>query len=167
MNLRLTAIVALGFLASHSTTNADDALSVFKRRILPIMNSPKKSSCTECHLSGVELKNYIHSDQATTFAALRRDGLIDVKHPAKSKILTFIARKPKKPNPISEKIRQKELAAFRAWLTEAAKDPKMLRDSGDASHFRRRPAAESARLFLRPGPRRENRRNRGAFGRIG
>lgn len=130
MKLRLPAAVFLGLFAT-STVHAEDALSVFKRRILPIMNSPKKSSCTECHLSGVELKNYIHSDQATTFAALRRDGLIDVKNPAKSKILTFIARKPKKPNPISEKIRQKELQAFQAWLKEAARDPKLLKASTD------------------------------------
>lgn len=110
---------------------AEDALAVFKRRIVPIMNSPKKSSCTECHLSGVELKDYIHTDQAKTFAALRKDGLIDVKHPEKSKILTFIARKPKKPNPISEKIRKKELEAFRAWLAAAVKDPKLLKTAVD------------------------------------
>jgi len=110
---------------------SEDALAIFKRRILPIMNSPMQSSCTECHLSGVELKDYIHSDQATTFAALRRDGLIDIKNPEKSKILTFIARKPKKPNPINEKIRQKELQAFRAWLNIAAKDPEVLKASTD------------------------------------
>lgn len=106
---------------------ADDARAIFQRRILPIMNSPKQSSCTECHLAGVELKDYIHSDQATTFAALRKAGLIDVKQPEKSKILTFIARKPQKPNPITDKMRQRELAAFTAWLKAAAKDPKLLK----------------------------------------
>ncbi|MFQ5734684.1 MAG: hypothetical protein ACE5KM_22350, partial [Planctomycetaceae bacterium] len=104
---------------------------IFKRRILPIMNSPQASSCTECHLSGVALQAYIHSDQATTFAALRKDGLIDVKDPEKSKILTFIARKPKKPNPITDKVRKQEFAAFKAWLMAAAKDPALLKASAD------------------------------------
>lgn len=107
-------------------TAADDALAIFKKRILPIMQSPKPSSCTECHLSGVELRNYIRPDQAATFAALRDRGLIDVKTPAKSKILEFIARKPEQTSLITEKVRQQELAAFRAWILAAARDPELL-----------------------------------------
>lgn len=111
------------------------AREIFNRRILPIMNSPRESSCTQCHLSGVELKNYIHSDQATTFAALKRDGLIDLKNPDNSKILRFIARKPEKSNPISDKVRQQEYAAFRAWLREAVKDPSLLKATAADTHI--------------------------------
>lgn len=114
-----------------AAANSNDPLAIFQRRILPILNSKRDSSCTECHLSGVDLKDYIHSDQATTFAALRKGGLIDVKAPAKSKILTFIARKPDKPNPISEKVRRQELAAFKAWIEAAVKDLKLLTASAD------------------------------------
>src|SRR5262245_10532894 len=46
------------------------ALAIFERRIVPIFQSQKPSSCTECHLSGVELKDYIQPDQAKTFASL-------------------------------------------------------------------------------------------------
>lgn len=34
---------------------------VFERRILPIFKSPNPSSCTECHLAGVDLKNWTAS----------------------------------------------------------------------------------------------------------
>lgn len=35
------------------------SLAVFEKRILPIFRSAKPSSCSECHLSGVNLKEYI------------------------------------------------------------------------------------------------------------
>ncbi len=108
-------------------TDADaDALAIFQRRILPIFQSAKPSSCTECHLSGVDLKEYIHPSQEKTFAALVQGGLIDVKTPLESKILRFIARKPEKPSLITEKIRNQEYAAFRAWIEAAVKDRALL-----------------------------------------
>ena len=42
------------------------SLAIFERRILPILNAQRPSSCAECHLSGVDLKDYIRPDQATT-----------------------------------------------------------------------------------------------------
>ncbi len=100
-----------------------DPLSIFNRRILPIMQAKNPSSCSECHLSGVDLKDYIGADQAKTFASLRERGLIDVKNPDKSKLLKFIARKPKKPSLVSDKVRGQEYEAFRAWIVAAAKTP--------------------------------------------
>lgn len=105
---------------------AEDSLKVFERRILPIMNSKNASSCSECHLSGVDLKDYIRASQAETFAALRNGGLIDVEHPEKSKLLDFIARAPEKPGLIQPEVRKAELDAFQAWITAAVADPKLL-----------------------------------------
>lgn len=90
------------------------------------MKSSNPSSCAECHLSGVDLKDYIGANQQQTFAALRERGLIDVKHPGKSKILKFIARKPDKPSLITDKVRQQELRAFQAWIQAAVDDPELL-----------------------------------------
>jgi mono/diheme cytochrome c family protein len=103
-----------------------DALAIFERRILPILKSPRPSSCTECHLSGVELADYIHADQGKTFAALVAGGLIDRQLPAKSKILEFIRRQPAESNLVSQKVRDEELAAFTAWIEAAVKDPSLL-----------------------------------------
>lgn len=38
------------------------AVEIFRDRILPIHRSPKPSSCVECHLGGVDLKDYIFPD---------------------------------------------------------------------------------------------------------
>ena len=48
---------------------------VFEKRIMPIFKSPNPSSCTQCHLSGVDLKNYILPSSEKTFLSLRDQGL--------------------------------------------------------------------------------------------
>jgi mono/diheme cytochrome c family protein len=112
--IALSAGVALG---------ADDSLAIFQRRILPILSAKDASSCSECHLSGVDLKDYIRPTQDETFAALKGAGLIDLAKPDASKLLAFIARKPDKPSLITDKVRQEEYKAFRAWIAAAVKDP--------------------------------------------
>ena len=123
---RLVAVlVVAGFVGeAHAESKS---LDVFTRRILPIMNSAKPSSCAECHLSGVDLKDYIRADQAETFAALVKGGMIDAKQPQKSKLLEFISRSPAKPTIVSADIRKEELAAFTAWIEEAVRDPELLK----------------------------------------
>jgi len=108
-------------------SNGRDPLAIFNRRILPIMQAKNPSSCSECHLSGVDLKDYIRADQAKTFAALRDRGLIDVEKPDQSKLLMFIRRKPAKPNLITDQVRQQEYEAFRAWILAAVNDPALLK----------------------------------------
>lgn len=112
---------------------ADSALDLFRQRITPILQAKDPSSCSECHLSGVDLKDYIGKTQEETFASLRDAGLVDMKKPAESKLLAFIARKPEKTSLVSDKVRQQEYEAFKAWIVAAAKDPKLAAaKSGDA-----------------------------------
>ena len=123
---RLVVVVLVVGLARVASAESK-SLDVFTRRILPIMNSAKPSSCAECHLSGVDLKDYIRADQAETFAALVKGGLIDAKQPQKSKLLEFISRTPAKPTIVSADVRKEELAAFTAWIEEAVRDPELLK----------------------------------------
>lgn len=102
---------------------ADGAIDIFTRRILPLAKADKPSSCTECHAAGVDLSQYIKDDAATTFAALRAAGLVNAEQPEKSKLLEFIARAPEKGDSSIAKLRAEELAAFRTWITAAAKEP--------------------------------------------
>ncbi len=112
--------------AKAEPPDVGSALSLFERRILPIFNSPKPSSCSECHLAGVDLKDYIRPTQAETFASLVRAGLVDAKEPDRSKILTFISRTPETPSLVTEKVREEEHEAFRAWLRAAVRDPELI-----------------------------------------
>lgn len=104
----------------------ESANEIFKQRILPIFRSSNPSSCTECHLAGVDLKDYISRDQAKTFASLREAGLVDTEKPDDSKILKLIQMKPEKPSPIAAEARTKEFEAFRAWIRMAVKDPDLV-----------------------------------------
>jgi hypothetical protein len=117
----LVAVTLVLFLGQSAF--ADDPRAIFERRILPILNSPKPSSCAECHLSGVDLKDYLRHNPYETFAALNDAGLIDLKQPKQSKLLQFISRKPELPSLVSAKVREEELAAFTVWIEAAAADP--------------------------------------------
>jgi hypothetical protein len=100
--------------------------SVFERRILPILKSPNPSSCAECHLSGVDLKDYIRPSEAETFASLRDGGMIDVRRPEASHILRLIRMSTPQSSLVSQKARRAEYAAFRDWIVAAVRSPKLL-----------------------------------------
>ena len=120
-----TLVLSAGLVALAAPAVAGD---IFKERILPIFNSPEPASCVECHLSGVDLKNYILPTEAQTFANLRDLGLINLDTPADSKILEFIAMKPEGESyakRIDPKVREAEFAAFSTWVRRAAADPKL------------------------------------------
>jgi hypothetical protein len=101
---------------------------VFERRILPIFKSPNPSSCTQCHLAGVDLKNYILPSSEKTFRSLRDQGLIDLDGPERSKILRLI-RMGDNDNPgaalIHEKTRRAEYEAFAEWIKACCRDPQL------------------------------------------
>lgn len=99
---------------------------VFARRVLPIVQSSKSSSCSECHFGGVDLKNYVKEDQATTFAALREAGLIDIERPENSRLLQFIRKHGDDTDPLVARVRESELAAFSLWIKSAVRDPELL-----------------------------------------
>ena len=93
---------------------------IFDQRIMPIFRSPKPSSCVQCHLAAVDLKNYILPSSERTFVALRNGGLVDTKHPEKSKILSLIRMGDKDLDEgarmIHAEMRQAEFEAFASWI---------------------------------------------------
>ena len=117
--------VALFALLLPAVSRADDSAKVFEERILPIFKSPNPSSCAQCHLAAVDLKDYILPSAKDTFLALRDQGLIDLEKPGQSKILTFISRGKDDPRAklIPEKQRQAEYDAFAAWIKACVADP--------------------------------------------
>jgi hypothetical protein len=131
-------LLAWSCLASLVSAAEPSPAEVFERRILPIFNSPKPSSCTECHLAGVDLKNYILPSSEQTFLSLRDQGLVDLKLPAESKILKLISMRdpaakpgsPAKPEAgaalIHEATRKTEFDAFAAWIKACAVDEKLV-----------------------------------------
>lgn len=116
-------------LAAAEPPEKPTPLELFEQRILPIFKSPKPSSCVQCHLASVDLKDYILPSQEKTFASLNAQGLVNLKQPEKSKILKLIQMGEKDSDRgaklIHEKTRQAEYAAFSAWITACCNDPKL------------------------------------------
>jgi len=99
---------------------------IFEKRILPIFKSPQPSSCVDCHLAGVDLKNYILPSHEKTFLSLRDQGMIDLAKPDDSRILQLISMGDNKGAAlINDKIRKAELAAFSEWIKACVADPKL------------------------------------------
>jgi hypothetical protein len=129
----LLALGLLWMLAGAGPLRADgptpSPAQVFEKRLKPIFDSPNPSSCVQCHLAGVDLKNYILPDSEKTFRSLRDQGLIDTKQPKKSKILALIQMgdyEKKGSALIHEKVRKAEYEAFAAWLEACCADKKLL-----------------------------------------
>jgi hypothetical protein len=117
--------------AAPAVAGASSAASVFEQRLLPIFKSPNPSSCIQCHLAAVDLKDYILPSSRDTFLALRGQGLIDLEKPEDSKILKLINRgaaDPKTAGLIPAGKREAEYVAFAAWIRACAADP-ALRDA--------------------------------------
>jgi hypothetical protein len=128
--MRLIAAIVCSMIVSatvHTARGADETASdIFTRRILPLAKADKPSSCAECHAAGVDLSQYVKDNSAATFVALRAAGLVNLEQPEKSKLLEFISRAPEKADPLIARLRADELAAFRAWITAAAKEPALV-----------------------------------------
>ncbi|NNE00180.1 MAG: hypothetical protein HKN47_22905 [Pirellulaceae bacterium] len=109
---------------------ADSPNDIFEQRIMPIFRSPQPSSCIQCHLASVDLKDYILPSAKDTFVSLRDQGLIDPDNPRESKILHLIqmgeADQDVSSQRIHKKARESELAAFAAWIQACCDDPAML-----------------------------------------
>ena len=124
-----TLVVAQSKAPVDIPADSESALKIFEQRILPIFRSKKPSSCAECHLSGVDLKDYIRPTQGETFAALVANGLIDREKPRDSKILTFIKRSEPQSELVTKKVRETELQAFQTWIEAAVSDPELIAKS--------------------------------------
>lgn len=130
----LTLILSVLPFASFGNDKVDASveptpLELFEQRIMPIFRSEQPASCIQCHLAAVDLKDYIFPSHEQTFVSLRDQGLIDLKSPEKSKILTLIRMGDKDLDKeavlLHEKTRNAEFAAFAAWVAACCNDPKL------------------------------------------
>lgn len=115
--------------AADDDTAATSPLEAFEQRIMPIFRSPEPSSCVQCHLAAVDVKDYILPSHEKTFASLREQGLIDLDAPENSKILKLIQMGDRDADQgarlIHEKTRKAEYEAFAAWIKACCNDPEL------------------------------------------
>ena len=122
-------VCSLSSVAADEAIAESEALALFEQRIMPIFRSPQPSSCVQCHLASVDLKNYILPSPEKTFVSLRDQGLIDLTHPEKSKILTLIQMGEQDLDRgaklIHARTRQAEYEAFLAWIRASSADARL------------------------------------------
>lgn len=115
--------------ADDNVAPSKDSAAIFNERILPIFRSKSPSSCVQCHLSSVDLKNYILPSHEKTFVSLRDQGLVDLKNPEASKILQLIKMGDDDPDDYSKRIhadmRKAEYEAFADWVIASCKDQRL------------------------------------------
>ena len=93
----------------------------FERRILPLLEADQPSSCSECHLAGIDLGMFARSTPCETMACLVEDQLVDLRSPEQSKILSFIGRAQPDSDLITDEVIQAEYDAFLEWIETEAK----------------------------------------------
>lgn len=134
--MRLLPAILLSFVASLAigSEQAADQKSpspeqIFEDRIMPIFRSPRPSSCVQCHLAAVDLKNYILPSHEATFVALREEGLVNLEQPEQSKILKLIrmgdADADHAAKRIHQRMREAEFEAFSEWIKASSRDPRL------------------------------------------
>ena len=137
MSYRCLVLLLLAF-ASRITLHAETPhpSAVFEQRIMPIFRSPNPSSCVQCHLSSVDLKDYILPSSRDTFFSLLDQELIDVQRPKESKILHLIAMGESDSDSMARRIhannRKLEYDAFAAWIEACCNDQTFLRSKPDS-----------------------------------
>src|SRR5262245_59465590 len=121
------AVLALLLIAPAVRAAEPTPEQVFDKRIRPLFDSPDPSSCVQCHLAGVDLKNYLRPTHRETFLSLRDQGLVDLDNPPKSRILALIdmGKEDAGAKLIHQTARKAEYEAFAAWIAASAADPNL------------------------------------------
>ena len=118
----LTAVLLLSTGYSLLANQQSTPLQLFDERIRPIFQSEDPSSCVQCHLSSLDLKDYILPSHQQTFASLKAQGLIDLINPAESKILQLIQMGEKDQDQLAKLIHEKtRKAEYQAFTSQVQK----------------------------------------------
>lgn len=111
---------ALGGIASISCNDRvcteTEGLKVYERRIEPVLSDDHPQSCNQCHLSGVDLSNFVQKTPCQTMACLEDKGLVDLDSPEDSEILTWIERAMPESELITQDVIDEEYEGFLAWI---------------------------------------------------
>lgn len=96
---------------------------VYHDRIEPLLVDANPKTCNQCHLSGVDLTVFVRSSPCETMACLVDQGLVNLKAPTQSKILSWISRASPESELITESVIQAEHDGFLQWIEASAQCP--------------------------------------------
>ena len=95
-------------------------LALYKKRIEPLVNGTKPSSCNQCHLSGVDLSMYVKGTPCKTMGCLQSGGMVDLSVPEDSEILKQIKMADPASPLITQDVIDQEHDGFLEWIQFAS-----------------------------------------------
>ena len=96
-------------------------LELYEKRIAPLMDGERPSSCNQCHLSGMDLSSYLRATPCQTMACLDAQELVDFTNPKESAVLHQIEMAEPTSELITEAVIQEEYDGFLEWIEYSAK----------------------------------------------
>jgi hypothetical protein len=94
---------------------------VYDRYVAPLVEGGQPSSCNQCHLSGVNLGNFVQGTPCESMACLMQNGEVDLDDPSNSKILQRIQLADPASGLITERVVDREYEGFLAWIEYSAR----------------------------------------------
>ncbi|HEX2871914.1 MAG TPA: hypothetical protein VHP33_11670 [Polyangiaceae bacterium] len=128
--LALTSVTAaaLASCGDHDEPPGESSCQIkpsetFHERIEPLLVDGRKTTCNQCHLSGVDLSAFARETPCKTWACLVDQGLVDTRSPEDSKILGWIERASPDSDLITPQVIRAEHDAFQDWIEANAACP--------------------------------------------
>jgi hypothetical protein len=98
----------------------DAGLELYEKRIAPLLEESRPSSCNTCHLAGIDLQPYATGDPCRTMACMVEEGLVSLEDPESSLVLGWIGRAEPDSALITEAVIAEEYQGFKAWIEWSA-----------------------------------------------
>ena len=95
-------------------------LDLYEKRIEPLVNGSKPSSCNQCHLSGMDLSMYAKGTPCKTMACMKANEVVDFDDPEASEVLAQILQAEPQSALITEKVIDDEYQGFLEWIEFSA-----------------------------------------------
>lgn len=107
--------------AAEPACSAEGDVSLYQRKIEPILRDGRPSSCNQCHLSGIDLSLFVRDTPCQTMACMQELGLVDLAAPEDSRVLSWIGRAKPQSALITADVIQQEHTAFLEWIEYSAR----------------------------------------------
>jgi hypothetical protein len=94
----------------------EGSLELYERRIEPLFEADRPKSCSQCHLSGLDLSLYQRETPCEMLVCLVSSGLVNTKRPEDSKLLGWVGRAEPESTLITERVVAEEYEGLRQWI---------------------------------------------------
>lgn len=96
------------------------AQGFYEKRIAPLFEEERPSSCNQCHLTGVDLEIWLQQTPCQTMACMVEEGLVDLEDPQSSLVLSWIGRAAPQSEGITAEVIAQERQGVLEWIEREA-----------------------------------------------